>query len=152
MNKSGTEWVALTLLPSARMVDRRRGRDSFEESLERSLDKGVSLPAPDRLVAMTTRNGGARLGIVVSMPQRPAGQYIERRKGGPASRRYECRVASCRARGPSPSVLPHSPKCEYWRSLLLLRGQASGAGEQLQAARWADAVRPRDDRSLAGAV
>src|SRR6266571_7155349 len=81
------------------------------------------------------------------------GQYIERRKGGPASRRYECRVASCRARGPSPSVLQHSPKCEYWRSLLLLRGQASGAGEQLQAAaRWADAVRPRDDRSLAGAV
>src|SRR5436190_19940254 len=80
------------------------------------------------------------------------GQYIERRKGGPASRRYECRVASCRARGPSPSVLQHSPKCEYWRSLLLLRGQASGAGEQLQAARWADAVRPRDDRSLAGAA
>src|SRR2546421_8004937 len=80
------------------------------------------------------------------------GQYIERRKGGPASRRYECGVASCRARGPSPSVLQHSPKCEYWRSLLLLRGQASGAGEQLQAARWADAVRPRDDRSLAGAV
>src|SRR5438067_285082 len=107
--------VALTLLPSACMVDRRRGRDSFEESLERSLDKGVSLPASDRLVAMTTRDGGARLGIVVSMRQ-------------------------------------HSPKCEYWRSLLLLRGQASGAGEQLQAARWADAVRPRDDRSLAGAV
>jgi len=50
---------------------------------------------------------------------------------------------------PVPSVLQHSPKCEYWRSLLLLRGQASGAGEQLQAARWADAVRPRDDRSLA---
>src|SRR5437899_10374174 len=71
MNKSGTEWVALTLLPSACMVDRRRGRDSFEESLERSLDKGVSLPASDRLVAMTTRDGGTRLGIVVSMPQQP---------------------------------------------------------------------------------
>src|SRR3989442_4309645 len=77
MNKSGTEWVALTLLPSARMVDRRRGRDSFEESLERSLDKGVSLPAPDRLVAMTTRNGGTRLGIVVSMPQRPSQRTID---------------------------------------------------------------------------
>ena len=77
MNKSGTEWVALTLLPSACMVDRRRGRDSFEESLERSLDKGVSLPASDRLVAMTTRDGGARLGIVVSMPQRPSERTID---------------------------------------------------------------------------
>src|SRR2546426_236198 len=140
MNKSGTEWVALTLLPSACMVDRRRGRDSFEESLERSLDKGVSLPASDRLVAMTTRDGGTRLGIVVSMPQQPPERTIDLL---PTARR---------ARGPSPSVLQHSPKCEYWRSLLLLRGQASGAGEQLQAARWADAVRPRDDRSLAGAV
>jgi len=77
MNKSGTEWVALTLLPSACMVDRRRGRDSFEESLERSLDKGVSLPASDRLVAMTTRDGGARLGIVVSMPQQPPERTID---------------------------------------------------------------------------
>jgi hypothetical protein len=54
-----------------------------------------------------------------------SGQYIERRKGGPASRRYECRVASCRARGSSPNSLRHSPKCEYWRSLLLLREERS---------------------------
>src|SRR5262249_13727028 len=65
----GLNGVALTLLLFARMVDRRRGRDSFEESLERSLDKGVSLPAPDRLVAMTTRDGEARLGIVVRKTQ-----------------------------------------------------------------------------------
>jgi hypothetical protein len=48
------------------MVDRRRGRDSFEESFERALDKGVSLPAADRLAAMTTRNGADRLGFVVT--------------------------------------------------------------------------------------
>jgi len=65
------------LLPSACMVDRRRGRDSFEESLERSLDKGVSLPASDRRVAMTTRDGGAHLGIVVSMPQQPSERTID---------------------------------------------------------------------------
>jgi len=78
------------------------------------------------------------------------GQYIERRKGGPASRRYECRVASCRARGPSPSSLRHSPKCEYWRSLLLLREASSEPSDQPHAARWADDVRGRE--TLAHAV
>src|SRR5213594_5225481 len=72
------------------------------------------------------------------------GQYVERRKGGPASRRYECRVASCRARGPSPSSLQHSPKCEYWRSLLLLREASSGPSDQPQVERWADDVRRRE--------
>ena len=80
------------------------------------------------------------------------GQYIERRKGGPASRRYECRVASCRARGPSPNSLQHSPKCEYGQSLLLLRRESSGMREESQAARWADDVRGRDSRALAHAV
>jgi len=51
------------------MVDKRRGRDSFEESLERTLDKGVSLPAADRLVAITIRNGEDRLGVVVRAPE-----------------------------------------------------------------------------------
>lgn len=80
------------------------------------------------------------------------GQYVERRKGGPASRRYECRVAGCRARGSSPSSLQHSPKCEYGRSLLLLRGELSGVSEQSQAARWADDARGRESRALAHAV
>src|SRR5437899_4764426 len=80
------------------------------------------------------------------------GQYVERRKGGPASRRYECRVAGCRARGSSPSSLQHSPKCEYGRSLLLLRGDLSGVSEQSQAARWADDARGRESRALAHAV
>ena len=51
------------------MVDKRRGRDSFEESLERALNKGVSLPAADRLAAMTTRNGEDRLDVVVKASQ-----------------------------------------------------------------------------------
>jgi len=66
---SRIECVALTLLFSKGMVDKRRGRDSFEESLERALDKGVSLPAADRLAAMTTRNGEDQLGVVVRSPQ-----------------------------------------------------------------------------------
>jgi len=76
------------------------------------------------------------------------GQYIERRKGGPASRRYECRVATCRARGPSPSSLQHSPKCDYWRSLLLLREDSSGTSDELQASHWtlAHAVSPNQTR------
>jgi len=80
-------------LPSSlRMVDRRRGWDSFEESLERSLDKGVSLPAPDRLAAMTTRDGGARLGIV-GLPSVRSTPYP-----GPAARS---------ARNPVPSFELH---------------------------------------------
>jgi len=76
------------------------------------------------------------------------GQYIERRKGGPASRRYECRVATCRARGPSPSSLQHSPKCDYWRSLLLLREDSSGTSDEPQAPHWtlAHAVSPNQTR------
>jgi len=54
------------------MVDKRRGRDSFEESLERTLDKGVWLPAADRLAAMTTRNGEDRLDIVVRASHQPS--------------------------------------------------------------------------------
>jgi hypothetical protein len=61
--------VALTLLILKHMVDKRRGRDSFEESLERALNKGVSLPAADRLAAMTTRNGEDRLDVVVRASQ-----------------------------------------------------------------------------------
>jgi hypothetical protein len=51
------------------LVDKRRGRDSFEESLERALNKGVSLPAADRLAAMTTGNGEDRLDVVVKASQ-----------------------------------------------------------------------------------
>ncbi len=50
-----------------------------------------------------------------------SGQYVVRRRGGPGSRRYECRLSTCRARGPSPESLKHSPKCEYARSLALLQ-------------------------------
>jgi hypothetical protein len=48
------------------MVERIRGRDSFSDALERTLDMGVALPAVARLTPMTTREGDVRVEIVVA--------------------------------------------------------------------------------------
>ena len=51
-----------------RMIERIHGRDSFSDALERTLDMGVALPPVARLTPMTTRDGDARVEIVVATP------------------------------------------------------------------------------------
>ena len=53
------------------------------------------------------------------------GHFIERRKVGPGSRRYECCAPMCRSRGFSPEAIVHSSTCEYAKSWALLRETAA---------------------------
>jgi hypothetical protein len=60
------------------MVERVRGRDSFSDAFERTLDMGVALPAIARLTPMTTREGDVRVEIVVAATSkscRPADRW-----------------------------------------------------------------------------
>lgn len=49
------------------MVDKRRGSKSFEDAMERTLDKGVTLPASDRLRAISTHGTRRALLRVVTV-------------------------------------------------------------------------------------
>lgn len=47
------------------MVDRQPGDKSFDDALERALDKGAMLPASERLRPLTTRSGTKRTQRIV---------------------------------------------------------------------------------------
>jgi hypothetical protein len=60
--------AASTLQQNLGVVNKQRGSKSFEDAMERTLDKGVTLRASDRLHAIST-HGARRARLVVTISE-----------------------------------------------------------------------------------